>query len=81
MLDLSKMELPAPESDTEGLDLSGEKGMESESPAVDLSKVSDDELLKEVEARGLIEPEEAAEPMEDEEASEPLDGLVQIKAG
>lgn len=74
-MDLSKMQLPGPESETDALDLSGEKGMaEEKSP---LSEFSDQEILEEAERRNLIEPEEAAEPADEAESeSEPLDGLM-----
>ena len=63
-MDLEGMELPPPaEGDSSALDLSGEKGMEKEDemdkPKVDLTAASDEEILKEAEARGLLEPEEA----------------------
>lgn len=65
-MDLEGMKLPpAAEEESSALDLSGEKGMEKEDeidkPKVDLTAASDDEILKEAEARGLIEPEEAEE--------------------
>ena len=71
-MDLEGMELPPPaEGDSSALDLSGEKGMEKEDemdkPKVDLTAASDEEILKEAEARGLLEPEEA----EDEGAEIP----------
>lgn len=73
-MDLSKMPLPGPESETDALDLSGEKGVtEEKSP---LSEFSDEEIMQEAEARGLIEPEEAEADMEAESESEPLDGLM-----
>ena len=50
------MPLPGPESDIEGLDLSNEEGMPSESK-VDLSKVDSADLIKELEKRGELEPE------------------------
>ena len=76
MLDLSNMDLPAPaESDVDALDLSGEKGTAGEK--IDLSKVSDDELMAELEKRNLLEPEEEMEEsvagMEDDVID---DGLV-----
>ena len=70
-MDLEGMELPPPaEGDSSALDLSGEKGMEKEDemdkPKVDLTAASDEEILKEAEARGLLEPEEAEEEMPEE---------------
>jgi hypothetical protein len=87
-MDLEGMKLPpAAEEESSALDLSGEKGMEKEDeidkPKVDLTAASDDEILKEAEARGLIEPEEAEDegeapeegpadlPFEDEDALPP----------
>ena len=85
-MDLEGMELPPPaEGDSSALDLSGEKGMEKEDemdkPKVDLTAASDEEILKEAEARGLLEPEEdegeapeegpADLPFEDEDAVPP----------
>lgn len=75
MLDLSNMKLPNPESDIEGLDLSSEEGMPSE-PKVDLSKVSDDELMAEAEARGLLESEEPAPEDDMPSEDDDLSGLV-----
>ena len=61
-MDLEGMELPPPaEGDSSALDLSGEKGMgedKMDKPKVDLTAASDEEILKEAEARGLLEPEE-----------------------
>lgn len=75
-MDLEGMELPPPaEGDSSALDLSGEKGMgedEMDKPKVDLTAASDEEILKEAEARGLLEPEEA----EDEGAEAPEEGPV-----
>jgi hypothetical protein len=75
-MDLEGMELPPPaEGDSSALDLSGEKGMEKEDemdkPKVDLTAASDEEILKEAEARGLLEPEEA-----EEEAEMPEEGPI-----
>ena len=83
-MDLEGMELPPPaEGDSSALDLSGEKGMgedEMDKPKVDLTAASDEEILKEAEARGLLEPEEAEEAdempeegpvLEDEDAIPP----------
>ena len=87
-MDLEGMKLPpAAEEESSALDLSGEKGMEKEDemdkPKVDLTAASDDEILKEAEARGLIEPEEAEDegempeespadlPFEDEDVTPP----------
>ena len=68
-MDLEGMELPPPaEGDSSALDLSGGKGMEKEDemdkPKVDLTAASDEEILKEAEARGLLEPEEAEDESE-----------------
>lgn len=69
-MDLSKMQLPAPESETDALDLSGEQGLtEEKSP---LSEFSDQEILEEAERRNLIEPEE----VEDEGAEAPEEGPI-----
>lgn len=74
-MDLEGMELPPPaEGDSSALDLSGEKGMgedEMDKPKVDLTAASDEEILKEAEARGLLEPEEA-----EDEGEAPEEGPV-----
>ena len=56
-LDIENMQLPAPAGEEASkLDLSEEQGMGGD---VSLKDASDEEILAEAEARGLIDPEEA----------------------